>query len=235
MTTGDKTQRPGWRWAIVGSLAATAITASVLIYFPKLWRPRMKRTKSFRLARRPSHFEKLKDIAALSSLTEDQLVSVYELISSKIGAGLTREDFGHAMAECKVTDTHLVESLFRLWDTKRDGIIDASELIFAIFMMSDDCPKETKLRYIFKAYDLDRDGFLNSDELMTVFSAVFRTEGLQTDEAELKDRLNTLVKEVLFLNDKDHGYHLTEDQFVHLSGIPNLEISGKGLAIELLS
>jgi Ca2+-binding EF-hand superfamily protein len=70
---------------------------------------------------------------------------------------------------------------------------------------------EDKLRFIFKAHDLDGDGFISIEELNRIYSSLFRSEGISSDEQDISNRVQKLVHLILEKADRAHLNAINED------------------------
>lgn len=75
------------------------------------------------------------------------------------------------------------EHVFRLYDSKGDGVLDFGEYIRALSITSRGRLEE-KIQWAFRFYDIDGDGRISREDMLVVVEAIYRMMGSMVEVGE---------------------------------------------------
>lgn len=90
----------------------------------------------------------------------------------------------------------LVDSLFKVFDSDNNGVIDFREFIFGLSVLSSKSSRNEKISFSFGIYDLDRDGEISRKELTDMLKATADENDLALDEAQLASIVDGTLAEI---------------------------------------
>jgi len=103
------------------------------------------------------------------------------------------EEFKNALGMKNAT---LVDSLFKVFDSDNNGVIDFREFIFGLSVLSSKSSRNEKISFSFGIYDLDRDGEISRKELTDMLKATADENDLALDEAQLASIVDGTLAEI---------------------------------------
>jgi len=103
------------------------------------------------------------------------------------------EEFKNALGMKNAT---LVDSLFKVFDSDNNGVIDFREFIFGLSVLSSKSSRNEKISFSFGIYDLDRDGEISRKELSDMLKATADENDLALDEAQLASIVDGTLAEI---------------------------------------
>eukprot|EP00475_Leptophrys_vorax_P039024 TRINITY_DN6977_c0_g1_i2.p1 TRINITY_DN6977_c0_g1~~TRINITY_DN6977_c0_g1_i2.p1 ORF type:complete len:278 (-),score=83.94 TRINITY_DN6977_c0_g1_i2:56-889(-) len=259
--SGEKEKGGVSKWALLAIGTAVAGSAIVALWYwrnpppgavQKSKRVLKHKTRTVQTQKSP-RYQLVEQFGEAYGFTTDELkIKLKSYLEGDKLPFLDRTEFEAIMHKLNIVDDHIIEkylhsghlfvmlkmvlllSTFRTWDLNRDGKIDFSELMLNMVRIAKGSV-EDKLRFVFHAHDLDGDGFLTTDELFSVYRSLLRSEGLATDEIELERKVVRMVDEILTKFDRNHDAAVSEEEFIHIVGLEDLEMrSFSHLANEML-
>eukprot|EP00475_Leptophrys_vorax_P039023 TRINITY_DN6977_c0_g1_i1.p1 TRINITY_DN6977_c0_g1~~TRINITY_DN6977_c0_g1_i1.p1 ORF type:complete len:260 (-),score=78.96 TRINITY_DN6977_c0_g1_i1:56-835(-) len=241
--SGEKEKGGVSKWALLAIGTAVAGSAIVALWYwrnpppgavQKSKRVLKHKTRTVQTQKSP-RYQLVEQFGEAYGFTTDELkIKLKSYLEGDKLPFLDRTEFEAIMHKLNIVDDHIIENTFRTWDLNRDGKIDFSELMLNMVRIAKGSV-EDKLRFVFHAHDLDGDGFLTTDELFSVYRSLLRSEGLATDEIELERKVVRMVDEILTKFDRNHDAAVSEEEFIHIVGLEDLEMrSFSHLANEML-
>lgn len=103
------------------------------------------------------------------------------------------EEFKNALGMKNAT---LVDSLFKVFDSDNNGVIDFREFIFGLSVLSSKSSRNEKISFSFGIYDLDRDGEISRKELTDMLKATADENDLALDEVQLASIVDGTLAEI---------------------------------------
>ena len=76
---------------------------------------------------------------------------------------------------------HFRDHIWRIYDVNMDGVIDFSEFLVALDIMSNGTP-EQNLEQLFRFFDVNRNGYIDKREMELVVGDLMRLENNHNDE-----------------------------------------------------
>ena len=180
-----------------------------------------EKTASFR---KRQHEEKQKLIEALKSLPDECRTRLNSEELKKVGIEfltnahgddkhkcLNATEFEAAMSHLGFDDLPMVNRIFEIFDTNKDGSIDYRELVCGIDLLLRGHGEET-LRFCFSVYDLDDSGFIGEHELFAILKLCAKHDLEKRSGG--KTRILSTLRKIWSALDLNHDGKVSFEEFV---------------------
>jgi len=105
----------------------------------------------------------------------------------------------------------VVEEMFRVYDTDKDGTIDFREFLVGLGASKHGAAEDEKLRLAFQMFDADGNGFITNAEMHALVRAIYKAQAYGKYDEKVADTVGTLMFQQL---DKNRDNKITLAEFV---------------------
>ncbi|KAL6077112.1 Visinin-like 1b [Balamuthia mandrillaris] len=119
----------------------------------------------------------LETLAKMTHFDYAELLNVHKQFITEAPEGvIPRNSFRPVLERMGVTDSFLQDLIFRVFDGKRDGVIDFGEFVCALSVITRGTADQ-KLEFAFRVYDLDGDGYISKPEMSQIMKSFVEVVG----------------------------------------------------------
>ena len=141
--------------------------------------------------------EELEFLCDETKLDEKEIKTKYKLFLESHPEGeISQESFDKLLSECFPASRleHIGQHTWRMFDINMDGVIDFSEFLVVVNIMSNGSA-EQNLQQIFRFFDVNRNGTIEKLEMTNVVKDLFGAEHNHNDEEKLAQEAFTEMDE----------------------------------------
>ncbi|KAK3228080.1 hypothetical protein Dsin_007942 [Dipteronia sinensis] len=122
-------------------------------------------------------------LAAQTHFNETEVEALFELFrklsSSLVDDGLiSKEEFQLGLFRNKKKQSLFADRVFRLFDLKRDGVIEFGEFVRSLSVFHPEAPAAEKLKFSFQLYNIRETGFIEREEVKEMILALMEESDL---------------------------------------------------------
>ncbi|KAI9174497.1 hypothetical protein LWI28_018292 [Acer negundo] len=122
-------------------------------------------------------------LAAQTHFNETEVEALFELFrklsSSLVDDGLiSKEEFQLGLFRNKKKQSLFADRIFRLFDLKRDGVIEFGEFVRSLSVFHPEAPQAEKLKFSFQLYNIRETGFIEREEVKEMILALMEESDL---------------------------------------------------------
>lgn len=152
--------------------------------------------------------EELLFLCSETGSSETEVRGKYKtFLASHPSGQISHEAFDELLAECfPAADlANIRDHIWRIYDVNMDGVIDFSEFLVALDIMSNGTP-EQNLEQLFRFFDVNRNGYIDKREMELVVGDLMMLENNHNDEHIAQDVFSEM--------DENEDGDISLDEFV---------------------